>query len=86
MKRTMNQAEEERTRLIELVKILEIKLNAVERQSAEENWIIKQERASLEAERNSFERERTFSRDKLANEEKRIEVSTCEVRSLNGET
>lgn len=69
--------EEERTRLIELVKSLEIKLNSVEQTSTEEQWSLRQRSATLEAERVSFEREKTFVREKLAAEEKRIQVFGC---------
>lgn len=66
--------EEERRRLIELVKSLEIKLNSVEQNSVEEQWNLRQKSATLEAEKVSFEREKTFVREKLAAEEKRIQV------------
>lgn len=78
MARTMEKTEEERARLIELIKDLEIKLNAIEKRSDEEQWTVRQQRASLEAERASFERERNFAREKLAAEEKRVEVRAIE--------
>lgn len=70
----MEKTEEERSRLIELVKSLEIKLNSVEQSSTEEQWNIRQKTATLEAEKISFEREKTFTREKFATEEKKIEV------------
>lgn len=70
----MEKTEEERTRLIELVKSLEIKLNSVEQSSTEEQWNLRQKSAALEAEKVSFEREKTFIREKLTVEEKRVQV------------
>lgn len=75
MEKTVEKTEEERTRLIELVKSLEIKLNSVEQTSTEEQWSHRQKSASLEAERVAFEREKTFVREKFAAEEKRIQAS-----------
>lgn len=72
----MNQAEEERTRLIEAIHSLELKLKSLEQQSTEEQWTMRQQRNSLDAERASFERERDFLREKMSAEEKRIEVRT----------
>lgn len=42
--------------------------------SAEEQWSLRQQKASLEVERTSFERERNFAREQIARDEKRIEV------------
>lgn len=61
--------------MIELVRSLEVKLNSVEQSSTEEQWSLRQKSAALEAERVSFEREKTFTREKLAAEEKRIQAS-----------
>ena len=60
--------------MIELVKSLEIKLNSLEQSSTEEQWNLRQKSAALEAEKVSFEREKTFTREKLAAEEKRVQV------------
>lgn len=76
IEKTIAKTEEERTRLIELVKSLEIKLNAVEQSSTEEQWNYRQKSAALEAERVTFEREKTFTREKLTAEEKRIQVNS----------
>ncbi|XP_031622610.1 interaptin [Contarinia nasturtii] len=73
IEKTIEKTEEERTRLIELVKSLEIKLNSVEQSSAEEQWNFRQKSAALEAERVSFEREKNFTREKLGAEEKRVQ-------------
>lgn len=75
IEKTVEKTEEERTRLIELVKSLEIKLNSVEQTSTEEQWSHRQKSASLEAERVAFEREKTFIREKFGAEEKRIQAS-----------
>lgn len=71
----MEKTEAERTRLIELVKSLEIKLNSVEQSATEEQWSQRQKAATLEAERVAFEREKTFTREKFAADEKRIQVN-----------
>lgn len=78
----MEKTEEERTRLIELIRSLEIKLNSIEQTSAEEQWSMRQKAAALDAERVAFEREKVFARDKNAAEEKRIQAcrqSLCDV-------
>lgn len=72
--KSIEKTEEERTRLIELIRSLEIKLSSVEQSSNEEQWNLRQKSASLEAERVSFEREKKFMREKLSVEEKRIQV------------
>lgn len=46
----------------------------MEQSSTEEQWNFRQKSAALEAERVSFEREKSFTREKLATEEKRIQV------------
>lgn len=75
IEKTVEKTEDERTRLIELVRSLELKLNSLEQTSREEQWNVRQKIAMLEAEKTSFEREKTFTRDKLAAEEKRIQVN-----------
>lgn len=69
----VERTETERTRLIELVRSLEIKLNSIEQSSAEEQWSLRQKSATLDAERKSFEREKEFMREKQAIEENRIQ-------------
>lgn len=59
---------------MELIRSLEIKLNSVEQSSTEEQWNLRQKSAALEAEKVSFEREKTFTREKFTAEEKRIQV------------
>ncbi|KAG4070377.1 hypothetical protein HA402_006519 [Bradysia odoriphaga] len=65
--------ETERVQLLEVVKTLETKLNSISQTSAEEQWSLRQQKASLEVERTSFERERNFAREQIARDEKRIE-------------
>lgn len=74
IEQTVEKTEEERTRLIELIKSLEIKLNSVEQSATEEQWSLRQKTATLDAERVAFEREKTFTREKMAAEEKRIQA------------
>lgn len=64
----------ERSKLLELVKSLETKLNTLSQTTAEEQWNLRQQQASLEAERNSLQRERAYAREQQARDEKRIEV------------
>lgn len=64
----------ERTHLLELVRTLEGKLASVEQSSTEERWIFRQKTATLDAERDSFEREKAFIREKQDTETKRIQV------------
>lgn len=71
--RARDATDEERKRLLELVKSLEIKLSAVSQTSSEEQWTLRQKMASLEAEKVSFERERDFAREQQSRDEKRVE-------------
>lgn len=71
----VDKTEEERTRLIDLVRTLEMKLASVEQSSSEQQWMFRQKSAVLDAERLSFEREKTFVREKHETEEKRIKVA-----------
>lgn len=74
MNKMVENAEAERTRLIELIRSLEMKLSSIEQRSVEEQWSMRQRQATLDAERVAFERERTFMREKMDDEEKRIQV------------
>uniref|UniRef100_A0A336MK66 CSON002333 protein n=1 Tax=Culicoides sonorensis TaxID=179676 RepID=A0A336MK66_CULSO len=74
MLKDKEKSDEERSQLLELVKSLEIKLNSLEQTSNEENWNLKQKFTALEVEKASFEREKTFIREQLTREQKRIEV------------
>ncbi|KAH8370987.1 hypothetical protein KR093_005860 [Drosophila rubida] len=71
-------AEEEKRRLMELVSTLELQLNRLSKDSAEENWQLRQRMASLEAEKKAFEQEKLYHRDQMERDEKRIE----ELKSL----
>ncbi|KAH8322856.1 hypothetical protein KR059_009177 [Drosophila kikkawai] len=66
-------ADEEKRRLMELVSTLELQLGRLSKDSAEENWQLRQRMASLEAERKAFEREKEFHRDQMKRDEKRVE-------------
>lgn len=70
----IEKTEVERTQLLELVRTLEGKLASVEQSSTEERWISRQKTATLDAERDSFEREKTFIREKQEIERKQIKV------------
>ncbi|XP_055906091.1 fas-binding factor 1 [Eupeodes corollae] len=65
--------EEEKTRLMELVTTLESQLKQLSKDSSEENWIMRQKMAALEAEKITFEKEKTLIREQMAKDEKRIE-------------
>ncbi|XP_020802007.1 trichohyalin [Drosophila serrata] len=66
-------ADEEKRRLMELVSTLELQLGRLSKDSAEENWQLRQRMASLEAERKAFEREKEFHREQMKRDEKRVE-------------
>ncbi|KAH8261245.1 hypothetical protein KR044_005817 [Drosophila immigrans] len=71
-------AEQEKRRLMELVSTLELQLSRLSKDSAEENWQLRQRMASLEAEKKAFEQEKLYHRDQMERDEKRIE----ELKSL----
>ncbi|KAH8259396.1 hypothetical protein KR026_003661 [Drosophila bipectinata] len=71
-------ADQEKRRLMELVSTLELQLGRLSKESAEENWQLRQRMASLEAERKAFEREKEFHREQMERDEKRVE----ELKSL----
>ncbi|KAH8315287.1 hypothetical protein KR074_003630 [Drosophila pseudoananassae] len=66
-------ADQEKRRLMELVSTLELQLGRLSKESAEENWQLRQRMASLEAERKAFEREKEFHREQMERDEKRVE-------------
>uniref|UniRef100_A0A6P4EJP7 Trichohyalin n=1 Tax=Drosophila rhopaloa TaxID=1041015 RepID=A0A6P4EJP7_DRORH len=66
-------ADEEKRRLMELVSTLEMQLGRLSKDSAEENWQLRQRMSSLEAERKAFEREKDFHREQMKRDEKRVE-------------
>ncbi|XP_043647301.1 fas-binding factor 1 homolog [Drosophila teissieri] len=66
-------ADDEKRRLMELVSTLELQLGRLSKDSAEENWQLRQRMSSLEAERKAFEREKEFHREQMQRDEKRVE-------------
>lgn len=70
----VDKTETERAQLIELIRTLEIKLAAAEQSSSEQQWMFRQKSAIFDAERVSFDREKTFVREKQEAEQKRIKV------------
>ncbi|BFF97290.1 trichohyalin [Drosophila madeirensis] len=66
-------ADEEQRRLMELVSTLELQLGRLSKDSAEENWQLRQRMASLDAERKALEREKQFHREQMERDEKRVE-------------
>ncbi|XP_004522466.1 trichohyalin isoform X1 [Ceratitis capitata] len=65
-------ADEEKKRLMILVSTLEQQLNKLSKDSAEENWLLRQRMAALEAEKAAFEKEKEFAREQIARDEKRL--------------
>lgn len=65
--------EQERDRLMTLIGSLETQLSSLTNKNAEDNWIIRQKLASFQAEKDAFEREKTFVREQMTKDEKRIE-------------
>ncbi|XP_030570367.1 trichohyalin [Drosophila novamexicana] len=65
-------AEQEKRRLMELVSTLELQLERLSKDSAEENWQLRQRMASIESEKKAFEREKQFHREQMERDEKRI--------------
>ncbi|XP_053953382.1 trichohyalin [Anastrepha ludens] len=65
-------ADEEKKRLMTLVSSLEQQLNKLSKDSAEENWLVRQRMAVLEAEKIAFEKEKEFAREQVARDEKRL--------------
>ncbi|XP_039488500.1 trichohyalin [Drosophila santomea] len=66
-------ADDEKRLLMELVSTLELQLGRLSKDSAEENWQLRQRMSSLEAERKAFEREKEFHREQMQRDEKRVE-------------
>lgn len=65
--------EQDRERLMTLIASLETQLSSLTNKNAEDNWIIRQKLASFQAEKDAFEREKTFVREQMTKDEKRIE-------------
>lgn len=63
----------ERDRLMKLIASLETQLSSVTNKNAEDNWIMRQKMASLQAEKDAFDKEKIYAREQIAKDEKRIE-------------
>ncbi|KAH8405076.1 hypothetical protein KR222_011210 [Zaprionus bogoriensis] len=75
--------EQEKKRLMELVSTLELQLERLSKDSAEENWQLRQRMASLDAEKKALEQERIFHRQQMERDEKRIaEQKTFQLAEL----
>ncbi|XP_036326837.1 fas-binding factor 1 homolog [Rhagoletis pomonella] len=72
LKMNEESAEEEKKRLMMLVGSLEHQLTKLSKDSAEENWQLRQRMAALEAEKAAFEKEKEFAREQIARDEKRL--------------
>ncbi|XP_073837560.1 fas-binding factor 1 twitchy [Musca autumnalis] len=64
--------ETEKQRLLELVSTLELQMSKMSKDSAEENWQLRQKLASLDAEKAAFAKEREFFREQMLRDEERI--------------
>ncbi|XP_061396740.1 trichohyalin-like [Musca vetustissima] len=64
--------ETEKQRLMELVSTLELQMAKMSKDSAEENWQLRQKLASLDAEKVAFAKEREFFREQMLRDEERI--------------
>ncbi|XP_050336365.1 trichohyalin [Bactrocera neohumeralis] len=73
LKMNEESADEEKKRLMTLVSSLEQQLKKLSKESADENWMLRQQMAALEAEKAAFEKEKEFAREQIARDEKRLE-------------
>ncbi|XP_070493942.1 calponin homology domain-containing protein DDB_G0272472-like [Chironomus tepperi] len=73
LERTREASEAERQKLLDLVQTLEYKLNAIEQRSDEEQWSLKQKLIAFEVERKSFEKEKEFLRNQIANDQQKVQ-------------
>lgn len=62
----------EKQRLMELVSTLELQMSKMSKESAEENWQLRQKLASLDAEKQAFHKEKEFFREQMLRDEERI--------------
>ncbi|XP_035788320.1 fas-binding factor 1 homolog [Anopheles albimanus] len=72
LERTRESANEEKGRLLSLVELLESKVTEMTKVSSQERWEYQQKCAKLEAERQGFEKEKHFLRERNQQEEDRI--------------
>ncbi|XP_062555145.1 fas-binding factor 1 [Armigeres subalbatus] len=73
MERTKEATDTEKTRLLNLVEMLEAKLTELSKTSSEEHWTYQQKTVKLETERQAFEKEKNLARDRIAQDERRID-------------
>ncbi|EDW19347.1 trichohyalin [Drosophila mojavensis] len=66
-------ADQEKRRLMELVSTLELQLERLSKDTAEENWQLRQRMAAIDSEKKAFEREKQFHREQMERDEKRME-------------
>ncbi|XP_049542535.1 fas-binding factor 1 homolog [Anopheles darlingi] len=72
LERTRESANEEKVRLLSLVELLESKVTEMTKVSSQERWEYQQKCVKLEAERQGFEKEKQFLRERNQHEEARI--------------
>lgn len=72
LKITEESNEAEKQRLMELVSTLELQMSKMSKESAEENWQLRQKLASIDAEKAAFAKEREFFREQMLRDEERI--------------
>ncbi|XP_039444696.1 trichohyalin [Culex pipiens pallens] len=73
LERSKESTEQEKLRLLNLVETLEGKLTELTRTSSEDHWTYQQKLVKLESEKQSFEKEKDYNRERAVREEKRIE-------------
>ncbi|KXJ83964.1 hypothetical protein RP20_CCG024917 [Aedes albopictus] len=73
MERTKEATEAEKTRLLNLVEMLEGKLTELTKTASEEHWSHQQKLIKLNSERQAFEKEKDAARERIARDEKRID-------------
>ncbi|XP_065362145.1 trichohyalin [Calliphora vicina] len=62
----------EKQRLMELVSTLELQMSKMSKDTAEENWQLRQKLASIDAEKMAFNKEKEFFREQMLRDEERI--------------
>ncbi|XP_058122456.1 fas-binding factor 1 homolog [Anopheles ziemanni] len=72
IERTREAAAEENVRMLNLIEMLESKVTEMTKASSEERWEFQQKFVKLEAERQGFEKEKQFLRERQQREEDRI--------------
>ncbi|XP_065079447.1 fas-binding factor 1 [Ochlerotatus camptorhynchus] len=73
LERSKDAAETEKVRLLNLVEMLEGKLTELSKTSSEEHWTYQQKMVKLDCEKQAFEKEKEFARERIIRDEKRIE-------------